>query len=72
MGGIMKYEKIPCPVCGREVSAHIPAGGDGSALRLKPHKDRRGQYHEWCEHGFGLVERRSIIRAALVESEEKR
>lgn len=26
-----------CPACGRLVGAHFPAGGDGSAVRMRSH-----------------------------------
>lgn len=40
--------KVICPVCEKVVSAYVPKGGDGSALR--PYR------HGNCEGRFELVE----------------
>jgi hypothetical protein len=33
-----QYERVVCPWCQRDISAYVPHGGDGMALRLVRHK----------------------------------
>lgn len=32
-----KYERARCPYCGRDVATYVPAGGDGSDVKIMPH-----------------------------------
>jgi hypothetical protein len=36
------HERFLCPECGRDVAGLNPRGGDGSAIRLRPHNDQVG------------------------------
>ena len=51
----MRAERVICRVCGREVAGYTPAGGDGSAVFARPHKDDNDldKYlrRNWCEGG---------------------
>lgn len=35
-------ERATCPVCKRNVSTYVPAGGDGSVRLFRTHKDATG------------------------------
>jgi hypothetical protein len=35
---IREYERVTCPGCQRTISAYVPHFGDGSGLRVVPHK----------------------------------
>lgn len=48
-----RSERRVCQWCGREVSAYIPKGGDGSAIRIRKHKGRDGQE---CGGSYRMVE----------------
>lgn len=30
-------KRARCPICKRRIATYVPAGGDGSAVRLRPH-----------------------------------
>ena len=33
-----EYERVMCPFCGRKVAAYVPHRGDGSDVKIVPHK----------------------------------
>jgi hypothetical protein len=42
-------QRLPCETCNRPVATYLPRGGDGTALRVRPHQtpdkaDCDGQY----------------------------
>ena len=52
-------ERVVCPVCGREVAAYVPKGGDGTGLRPRKHRDDDGRD---CEGRFDTVGRAAETR----------
>ena len=50
--------KVFCPVCGKRVGAYVPAGGDGSGVRIRKHNHRafvRTTLKVQCEGSFEVV-----------------
>jgi len=38
-----EYERVTCPGCQRTISAYVPHFGDGTGLRVVPHKIPSGR-----------------------------
>jgi hypothetical protein len=53
-----QLERVICPMCGKNVAARVPAGGDGTGLRPVMHKDRAGAR---CKGRFALVNVTEVI-----------
>lgn len=45
-----------CEICQRTVAGRIPAGGDGTLVRLRKHKRTRGKADPWCPGLEGKLE----------------
>ena len=44
---------VKCPDCGKNIRTYVPAGGDGSAVRVYGHKDMRDRLP--CSGSHALV-----------------
>lgn len=59
-----RYEFATCPTCGAKGKlVYPPKGGDGSAVRVVPHRDARAVRGVRCPLGNELVDRARLTTA---------
>lgn len=60
-----EYERVICPSCHREIAAYVPAYGDGTGWKLRPHvtkapTDRAGSFATQCPGSGKMVVRQRL------------